>query len=168
MSLQDVKQSINSLLESASEGWQRLRQSAASAMTAFKSETTAGMPAKTEVDDADYLPTHAWSMLGGDMFEDEHRLIVRLEVPGMEKDNFNIELLDDQLIVRGEKRFERETSNGRYRMLQCAYGSFRREVSLPVPVVAAGATASYVNGVLRIEFAKADPGQSRARTIKVT
>jgi hypothetical protein len=54
------------------------------------------------VDDDFYLPSHGWSMLGGDMFEDERRLVVRLEVPAMDKDEFDIEVLDDALAVCGE------------------------------------------------------------------
>ena len=167
MSLKNFKDSLHALLESASEGWQRLRRSAASAMTAFRTGDDADMPARTEVDDAGYLPTHAWSMLGGDLFEDEHRLVVRLEVPGMAKEDFQIEVLDEHLVVRGEKRFSRESSDGRYRMLQCAYGSFRREVALPVPVSVEGATANYERGVLRIELPKAAPGRPKVRTITV-
>jgi HSP20 family protein len=52
-------------------------------------------------------------------------------------------------------------------MLQCAYGSFRREVALPVAVSVTGASATYDNGVLRIELPKADPGRPKARTIPV-
>ena len=167
MSLKNFKDSLHALLESAGEGWQRLRRSAAGAMTAFRTGDDAGMPARTDVDDAGYLPTHAWSMLGGDLFEDERRLVVRLEVPGMAKEDFQIEVIDDLLVVRGEKRFTRESSDGRYRMLQCAYGSFRREVALPVPVAVGGATAAYERGVLRIELPKAEPGHPKLRTIPV-
>lgn len=167
MPLKNLRASLGALMESASDGWQRLRRTAASAMTAFKPDAKANMPEKSDVDDEAYLPTHAWSMLGGDLFEDDDRLVVRLEVPGMEKDNFNIEIWDDLLVVRGEKRFERESSTGRYRMLQCAYGSFRREISLPVQVTLANAAATYHKGVLRIELPKAIPGQPKARTIKV-
>lgn len=167
MSLWNFKESLNALLESANEGWQRLRQSAASAMTTFRAGAGANLPKTDEVDDDGYLPTHAWSMLGGDLFEDDRRLVVRLEVPGMAKEDFQIEVLDDQLVVRGEKRFVRESSDGRYRMLQCAYGSFRREVALPVPVDVTGATATYERGVLRIEMPKVKTGHPKALTIPV-
>lgn len=165
MKLDELKQGIASFWDSAAEGWQRLRQSAAGALTSFKPDS-ASVPAKSEVDDNFYLPSYGWSMLGGDVFEDDKRLIVRLEVPGMDKENFNIEVLDDVLVVRGEKRFEREDSEGRYRLLQCAYGSFRREVSLPVPVLADQARASYRNGVLRVELPKA--AQKKAKTLNIT
>ena len=126
------------------------------------------MPAQVEVDDDFYLPSHGWSMLGGDMFEDERRLVVRLEVPGMEKDEFDIEVLDDALVVSGEKRFERERTEGRYRMLECAYGSFRRVVPLPMPARADHSKASYEQGVLKIELTKAKQGKPKVQTIKVT
>ena len=64
-------------------------------------------------------------------------------MPGMEKKDLDIEVGDDTLIVRGEKRFERESEAGRYRVLQCACGRFDQVVPLPVPVLADQAKASY-------------------------
>ena len=165
--LEGIKEGLNSLWGSVADGWQRMRQSAAGALTRFKPGEHADVPAKRQVDDDFYLPTHSWSMLGGDVFEDERRLVVRLEVPGMDKDEFDIEVLDDALVVSGEKRFERESSQGRYRMLQCAYGSFRRVVPLPVPVLADASKASYKAGVLKIELTKAKQGRPKVQTIKV-
>jgi HSP20 family protein len=76
-------------------------------------------------------------------------------------------VVGDALVVRGEKRFEREESEGRWRVLQCAYGSFRRVVPLPAPVLADRAKASYRNGVLKIELPKAAPGKPQTLAIKV-
>ena len=165
--LEGIKQSFTSLWESVADGWQRMRQSAAGALTRFRAAEQANLPAKAEVDDDFYLPSHGWSMLGGDVFEDEQRLVVRLEVPGMEKDEFDIEVLDDALVVSGEKRFERERTEGRYRMLQCAYGNFRRVVPLPVQVLADHSKATYERGVLKIELTKAKQGKPKVQTIKV-
>ena len=167
MKLEEIKQGFTSLLDSVADGWQRLRQSAAGALVRFKPGEGANMPAKGEVDDDFYLPSHGWSMLGGDVFEDDARLVVRLEVPGMEKEAFTVEVVGDALVVRGEKRFEREESEGRWRVLQCAYGSFRRVVPLPAPVLADRAKASYRNGVLKIELPKAAPGKPQTLAIKV-
>ena len=82
--LEGIKQGFTSLWESVADGWQRMRQSAAGAMTRFRPAEQANLPAKVDVNDDFYLPSHGWSMLGGDVFEDEQRLVVRLEVPGME------------------------------------------------------------------------------------
>jgi len=167
MKLEDLKQGFTSLWESVSEGWQRLRQSATGALIRFMPGEGANLPAKGEVDDEFYLPSHGWALLGGDVFEDERRLVVRVEVPGMQKDEFKIEVLDDALVVSGEKRFERETSEGRYRVLQCAYGSFRRVIPLPARVLPEQASARYADGVLKIELPKESPGKPHSHTIQV-
>lgn len=167
MKLEEIKQGFSTFWDSVAEGWQRLRESAASAVTSFKPGKGADLPVKAEVDDDFYVPSQGWSLLGGDVFEDESRVVVRLEVPGMEKQDLNIEVQGDMLVVRGEKRFEREKTEGRYRVLQCAYGNFRRVLPLPVPVLADKAVAGYKNGVLRIELPKATTGKPRKLTIKV-
>lgn len=168
MKLEDLKQGINSFWDSVAEGWQRLRQSAAGSLIRFMPSENADMPARNEVDDDFYLPSHGWAMVGGDVFEDDRRLVVRLEIPGMQKDAFSLEVLDDALVVSGEKRFEREHSEGRYRVLQCAYGSFRRVVPLPARVVPGEASATYTDGVLKVALPKAQPGKPEKHTIKVT
>lgn len=167
MKLESLKESFGSLWDNLAEGWQHLTQTAAGALTRFKPGEDANLPAKSEVENSFYLPTQSWAMLGGDVFEDEKRVVVRLEVPGMEKQDIEIEVLDNALVVSGEKRFERESTEGRWRVMQCAYGSFRRMVPLPTPVVADQAKAAYKNGVLRVELPKAEPGQPKSLTIKV-
>lgn len=168
MKLEEIRQGFSSFWDSVAEGWHRLRESAASALTGFRPGADAGLPAKGEVDDDFYLPSQGWSMLGGDVFEDEKRVVVRLEVPGMDKKDLDIEIQGDVLVVCGEKRFERESSGGRYRVLQCAYGNFRRLVPLSTPVLTDKAKATYKNGVLRIELPKATAGKPRKLSVKVT
>lgn len=167
MRLEEIKQGFSSLLDSVTEGWHRLQESASNAMTRFNPGEGTSLPAKADVDDQFYLPSLGWSMLGGDVFEDEGRVVVRLEVPGMDKAELAIEVQGEALVVEGEKRFERESTEGRYRVLQCAYGSFRRVVPLPAPVLADKAKAQYRNGVLKVELPKAQAGKPRKVTIKV-
>ncbi|MBS1169243.1 MAG: putative small heat-shock protein [Burkholderiaceae bacterium] len=167
MKLDEIKQGFNSFLDSVTDGWQRLRQSAAGALIRFQPGENANLPEKSQVDDDFYLASQGWAMLGGDVFEDERRLVVRIEAPGMEKENFVVEVKDNALVIHGEKRFEREATEGRWRVLQCAYGSFSRVVPLHVPVMADKASAAYRNGVLRVELPKVEPGQPRGRTIRV-
>lgn len=89
------------------------------------------------------------------------------EAAGLDKQDMTIEARDDALVISGEKRFERESTEGRWRVMQCAYGSFRRVVPLNVPVLADKANASYKNGVLRVELPKAAPGTPKSVTIRV-
>ena len=131
MKMHDIKHSFGSLWDTVAEGWSRLRESAGSALTRFRPGETANLPPRGEIDDSAFLPSHGWAMLGGAVFEDARRVLVRLEVPGMDKKDFHIEVLGDTLTVRGEKRFEREATEGRWRVLQCAYGHFHRSVPLP-------------------------------------
>jgi len=167
MKMHEVRHGLGSIWDSVAEGWQRLRESAAGALTRFKPGAESNLPARTEVDDADCPPSQGWSMLGGDVFEDDQRLVVRLEVPGMSKEDFDIEVNGDLLVVRGEKRFEREATEGRWRVLQCAYGSFTRSVPLPAAVTTDAAHATYRDGVLRIELPKLAPGRPKRITLKV-
>jgi HSP20 family protein len=168
MVLDDVKQGFATLWESMSEGWQRLRQSAAGALIRFMPGQHSTLPAKSEVDDDFYFPTQGWALLGGDVFEDDQRVVVRVEIPGMHKDEIRIEVTDDALVVSGEKRFERESTEGRYRILQCAYGNFRREIPLRTRVLPDQASASYNDGVLKVTLPKASPGKPTAHTIRVS
>lgn len=167
MKMENIRQGIGSFWDSVTEGWDRLRQSAASALTRFRPGEKANLPKPDEVDDVTYLAGPGWAMLGEDLFEDDNRLVLRLEAPGLEKSDFNIQVYDDALIVQGEKRFERENTDGRWRVLQCAYGSFHRVVPLPVPVKAEQARATYRNGVLKVELPKVQPSRPRRVSIRI-
>ncbi|MBI4692522.1 MAG: Hsp20/alpha crystallin family protein [Gammaproteobacteria bacterium] len=165
MTFENLKENLSSLWDSVAEGWQHLAQSANSALTRFK--PGAEMPDKREVDDTWYLPTRGWAMLGGDVFEDTARIVVRLEVPGLQKQDLRLEIEDNALVVSGEKRFERESTQGRWRVMQCAYGSFRRVVPLPASVAPEQAKASYREGVLRVEIPKLRQAAPEGRTIPI-
>lgn len=163
--IDELKEGLGEVWESMAEGWRRLRQQAAGALTRFRPGEK--YPAPTAASGGLALPSAGWSLLAGDVFEDDNKLSVRLEIPGMEKGDLNIEVSDDNLIVRGEKRIERESEEGRYRVLQCAYGRFDRVVPLPEPVLADQAKASYRNGVLKIDLPKAHSGKSNRVRINV-
>ncbi|WP_088279846.1 Hsp20/alpha crystallin family protein [Ideonella sp. A 288] len=167
MKLDDIRQGVGALWDSVAEGWDRLRQTTAGALTRYRPANQAGLPRPDEVDDASYVPSASWAMLGGDVFEDDKRIVVRLEAPGMAKGDFDIQVLGDALVVRGEKRFERESTAGRWRVLQCAYGSFLRTVPLPAPVKEDESRATYRQGVLKVELVKQKPGKPSVTQITV-
>lgn len=167
MNLANLKHGIGSIWDSVSDGWRRLRDSAASALTIFKPSGRDPLPASDLVDDAHYQPSAGWAMLAGNVFEDEKNVIVWLEIPGMEKDNFDIEVSDSVLSVSGEKRFERERNEGRYRSFECAYGRFRRSVPLPTDVAADLARATYRNGILKVTLPKRAPSLPRRAGIRI-
>lgn len=158
MVMETVKHEFGQIWQSVAEGWNRLRHSASSALTFFTAGKNSVLPSKEKVDDQFYFPSHGWSMLSGDVYEDDKRLVVKLEVPGLDKEEIEIEVVGDSLVVQGEKSFEQENSNGQWRIMQCAYGNFRRVIPLPSAVLPEKAMAKYKNGVLRVELPKAKPG----------
>jgi len=153
MKFDQIRENMESWWDNLAEGWRQLWKSSANALTRFKVGEQTNMPEAHEVDDVG-LPRPNWSILGGDLFEDDSRLVVRLEIPGLDKDDLHLEVLEDSLVVSGEKRFERETTDGQWRVMQRAYGAFRRVVPLPARVQGDAASASYRNGVLRVELPK--------------
>lgn len=167
MRFDNLKENVESLWDNVAEGGRHLWRSASGALTRFKPDDATSLPPVATVDDTAYTPGQGWSMLGGDVFEDDQRLVVRVEVPGMEKEDLKLEVLDDALLVHGEKRFAHESTEGRWRVMQCAYGNFRRRIPLPAEVKADEARASYKNGVLRVELPKSSPGRSRAVSVAV-
>ncbi len=165
MNLHQIKEGVHTLWDNLSEGWRHLWRSASEALTRFRPGEKTDLPSPSEVDDVSWLPSRSWAMLGVDVYEDDERLVVRLEVPGMEKEDLDIQVTEDALVISGEKRFQREGTDGRWRVMQCAYGSFRRVVPLPVAVRAESARATYRNGVLRVELPKVE--ESRPQGIPV-
>ena len=159
---EQLKQGADHAWESLAEGWRELSARASGALTRFRPSAPSG---KTAARDDDLPPLGGWAFMAADVFDDDDKVIVRIEAPGMRRDDFNVELNGDVLSVWGEKRFGRASNQGNYRLVQCAYGSFRRDVALPTPVKADKTHASYRDGVLRIELPKVEG--ARAQRIAV-
>lgn len=157
--LSGLKQGLEETWNSLGEGWHHLRERTSGALTRFTPSTKNKLPA--EASGTTDFPSANWGLLAGDLFEDDDKFVVRLEVPGLDKQQLDIEVRSDMLVVRGEKRYEQESNSGQYRIRQCAFGSFHRSIPLTVPVLADKAAASYRNGVLRIELPKAEHASGR-------
>jgi len=162
--LNQLREGLNEAWDTLVDGWQRLYRRAAGAMTRF----TPGKKAREQDSGAGQeiaVRSAGWGVLAAEVFDDDDKIVVRLEAPGMETSDFDLEVLDNHLIVRGEKRIERERTEGRYHVTECAYGRFERAIPLPEEVESAKAKASYKSGVLRIEMPKS--AARRRRTIRV-
>ena len=155
---EQLKQGADQAWESLSEGWRELSARASGALTRFR---PAAVPGKPSAEDERLPPLSNWAFLASDVFDDDDKVIVRIDAPGMRREDFNVEVTGDVLTVRGEKRLERESGSGRYWMVQCAYGSFRRDVTLPASVDVDTTKASYRDGVLRIELPKSAGARAR-------
>ena len=161
---EQLKQGADQARESLSEGWREISSRASSALTRFLPSPTADATSPRD----DLFPIGSWAFMGADVLDKDDKLIVRVEAPGMRREDLNVELRGDVLSVWGEKRFDNEAKHGRYSVVQCAYGSFRRDVALPVSVKPDKIQASYRDGVLRIDLPKADGALARRIAVQTT
>lgn len=147
--------------ESLSEGWRELFSRSSDALTHFSRNKD---DAQEGNDELATLPS--WSLLAGEVEETDKEILVRVEVPGIEKKDCRITIEGNVLYVSGEKRYERESHGSTYHVMERAYGSFQRTIPLPRNVDADNAEASYRNGVLSIRLPKPDADNSR--NVRVT
>ena len=125
-------------------------------------------PDSRPLDDADFvMRSPNWGLLAGEVFEDRDKVIVRLEAPGIEVKDFDLQVEGQALRVRGDKRSSRESREGAWRLTERAYGHFERVIRLPVPVRGEKASAAYRNGVLRIELPKVEATAPRRVKVQV-
>jgi HSP20 family protein len=101
-----------------------------------------------------------------DISEDDHRYVVTAELPGSTKDDITVELKDQVLTIRGEKRNEREEKKEQSRWIERSYGSFSRSFTLPSNAAADRVKAEFNNGVLTVEVPKAEEAKPKAISIK--
>jgi HSP20 family protein len=164
---QEFKQGVEAVWGKLGQGFDQLRQSAAGALTRFKPGAQTGLPRDADIDLPATLTNRGWGLIGADVFEDSQRVVVRLELPGMAREDFQIDVLPELLTVRGEKNFEPVETEGRWRVLQRAYGAFQRQISLPVAVKVDEVRAVYRDGVLKIELPKAEAAPPQAVNVRV-
>ena len=101
-----------------------------------------------------------------DIFENKESLVLEAELPGMNRDDFDLSFENNVLTLRGERKFENKTDKDNYHRIERAYGSFTRSFTLPQTVTAEGATAEFQNGMLFVTLPKRE--ETKARTIVIT
>jgi len=160
--MNQISQELNRAWENIAEGWRHLTERASDALTRFTAE-------RQEIESPGALVERyapRWGLLVAELREDHDAIIVKLEIPGMEPAQFDVDVIDDILIVRGEKRVERSEARGRYHIMECAYGHFERTIRLPLPVDGTRTRARYRYGVLTITLPKLTT-ESEHRRVKV-
>src|ERR1700748_3048193 len=85
-----------------------------------------------------------------DIYDDANRLVLRLEVPGIPQEDFQINLENQTLTVKGERRFVKDEKEENFHRIERRYGSFVRSFTLPATVATDSAQANYENGILSI------------------
>ena len=100
-----------------------------------------------------------------DVYEDEHGLRLKLEVPGIDEKDLDVRIENNVLTIRGERKFEKEEKEENFHRIERRYGSFARSFTLPNTVDAEKVSAEYKNGVLELTLAK--KAEAKPKQIKV-
>lgn len=102
-----------------------------------------------------------------EVFEREGQLVVRADLPGMTKDDISVDVTDDALVIRGERRSEREENEEGYYRTERSYGSFHRSIPLPEGTGAEDASATFRNGVLEVTMPAPQRAQQQRRRLEI-
>src|SRR5579859_4623341 len=100
-----------------------------------------------------------------DVYEDEHKVSLKIEVPGIDEKDIDVRVENNTLTVQGERKIEKEEKEENYRRVERQYGSFTRTFSLPHTADTEKVSARYDKGVLKIELPK--KAEAKPKQIKV-
>ncbi len=100
-----------------------------------------------------------------DVYEDEHNVTLKIEVPGIDEKDIDVRIENNTLTVHGERKFEKEEKEENYRRVERQYGSFTRTFTLPNTVDQDSVQANYDKGVLKVTLAK--KAEAKPKQIKV-
>jgi HSP20 family protein len=100
-----------------------------------------------------------------DIYEDEHNITLKMEVPGIDEENIDVRIENNTLTIRGERKFDKEEKEENFRRVERQYGSFTRSFTLPSSVETENIQANYDKGVLEIRLAK--KAEAKPKQIKV-
>jgi HSP20 family protein len=152
----DLTHGLRDTYEHLADGWQSLVHKARHAITRFT-------PVARADESNQPVESGSWGLLSAEVNETGAAIEVQLEVPGMQAQDFEVDVDGRYLSVRGTKHYSQQTTEGRLHIAERAYGSFERLIPLPCEVDTG--VANYRRGVLNISLPKRQ--QSRSRRIEV-
>jgi HSP20 family protein len=118
----------------------------------------------TEPNGKDQL-TAGTFMPAADVYEDEHNVILKLEIPGVNEEDLKVSVENNILTIQGERKFEKEEKEENFHRIERRYGSFTRTFRLPNTVDSDRVEAGYDKGILKITLAKR--AEAKPKQIKV-
>lgn len=144
----EVERGLARAWDGLTVGWRVLLSRAGGALTHYARAARRGRAA-----DMDFPE---WALLAAEVWETALSVIVRIELPGMAKEEIDISVSGTTLRVRGEKRSTGEQRGRRYHLMERAFGTFAREISLPHSVDSGRAEVSYQDGVVTVILPKTE------------
>ncbi len=119
----------------------------------------------SEQEESALLPS-IWSP-ATDIAEHDNEYVVKVELPGVSKDEVKITMEENVLTIRGEKKQEKESKNSSFHRVERSYGAFQRCFTLPTNVRAEKIDASFNNGMLSIVLPKSEESKPKQIEVKV-
>ncbi len=120
-----------------------------------------------EMNEGDSPLTTASFVPAVDIYEDSKKVVLKLEVPGIEEKDLDIRVENNTLTVKGERKFEKEEKEENFHRIERRYGSFYRAFTLPSTVDTEHINANYNAGVLKLELSKKPEAQPKQIKVNV-
>ena len=120
-----------------------------------------------EMNDDDNPLTTASFVPAVDIYEDAKKVVLKLEVPGMEEKDLDVRVENNTLTVKGERKFEKDEKEENFHRIERRYGSFYRAFTLPSTVDTSNVQASYNAGVLKLELSKKPEAQPKQIKVNI-
>jgi len=98
-----------------------------------------------------------------DVYETEKSIVLTAELPGVQSSEINLTIQDDVLLLKGERRFEKDVKQENYRVVERNYGHFSRRFTMPCEVDGEHVTAAFKDGILKVTI----PKKTTSRKINV-
>lgn len=96
-----------------------------------------------------------------DMCETDDKIVIRAELPGMDLKDMAVEIEDNRLVIKGQRRLQRDIKEDKYHRIERAHGKFYRSIRLPVSVEEEKIEAHYRSGILEIVLPKIEAARTR-------
>lgn len=114
----------------------------------------------SEIEKSDWFPT-------ADIYEDKDNFKLKLDLPGVEKDDVKITFANNQISVSGERKQLTETENHKYHLIERSYGRFYRSFDLPKEIEQDNISAEFKNGQLTINVPKSEKIKPKQIEVKI-
>lgn len=147
----ELERGVSRAWDGLTEGWRDVITRSSEALTHYADA------AKRKVEDKSTPRFPQWAVLAGECWETAQSVIVRVELPGMRKEDIHVSVHRSRLQIRGEKKSSDKKEESRhYHLMERAFGRFERSIPLPENIDATRAEVSYLDGVVIVILPKTE------------
>jgi HSP20 family protein len=102
-----------------------------------------------------------------DIYEEKGEVVVKAELPGINKEDLDVTVTEDTITIAGEKKKEAEIKKADYYRWECSFGSFNRTFTLPAEVQTDKVKTKFRDGILEIRLPKTEESKKKERKVKI-